>query len=307
MAEPSPAVEVDELVVRYGDLAAVDGVSFRADAGRITALLGPNGAGKTSTIETVEGYRRPSGGRVRVLGLDPIADHGRVVESLGVMLQSGGVYTGIRAGEAVELFARYYADPLDPQALLERVGLATRHSTAWRRLSGGEQQRLSLALAVVGRPRVLVLDEPTAGLDVEGRRLVHDIIREQREDGVAVLLATHDLADAEALADHVVIIDRGALVADGSLTDVLAGAGDQIRFTATPGLDTTSLGAHLGATTTQTAPGTYLVDLAPEPATVAALTAWLAEHGASLGELRAGRQRLEDVFVRLTEDREAPT
>lgn len=308
MSDPSPAaVEVDGLVVRYGDLTAVDGVSLRARAGEVTALLGPNGAGKTSTIESIEGYRRPVAGTIRVLGLDPLADHDRLVESLGIMLQSGGVYPGIRPLEALDLFAAFYADPLDPQALLERVGLATRHRTPWRRLSGGEQQRLSLALALVGRPRVVVLDEPTAGLDVEGRRLVHDVIGDLRLDGVAVLLATHDLADAEALADHVVIIDHGRVVADGALSEVLAGEGDQIRFTAIPGLDTASLTAHLGAPAREATAGSYVVERAPDPAAVAALTAWLAEHGASLGDLRAGRQRLEDVFVRLTEEREAPT
>lgn len=302
MVEPAPAaVEVDELVVRYGDLTAVDRVSLRAAPGRVTALLGPNGAGKTSTIETIEGFRRPSSGTVRVLGLDPRRDHERVVDSLGIMLQSGGVYTGIRAGEALELFASYYDDPLDPQALLERVGLATRYATTWRRLSGGEQQRLSLALALVGRPRVVILDEPTAGLDIDGRRLVHEVIREQRADGVAVLLATHDLADAEALADQVVIVDRGRVVADGPLAEVLAGDGDRIRFTAAPGLDTDALAAHLGATTHEDAAGSYVVERAPDAQAIAALTTWLAEQGVALGELRAGRQRLEDVFVRLTQ------
>lgn len=306
MSEPSTAaVEVDGLVVRYGDLTAVDGVSLRARAGEVTALLGPNGAGKTSTIESIEGYRRPAGGTIRVLGLDPLADHARLVETLGIMLQSGGVYPGIRPLEALDLFAAFYPDPLDPQALLERVGLATRHRTPWRRLSGGEQQRLSLALALVGRPRVVILDEPTAGLDVEGRRLVHDVIGDLRLDGVAVLLATHDLADAEALADHVVIIDHGRVVADGTLADVLAGGNDEIRFTATPGLDTTALATQLGASARETAPGAYVVERAPDPTAVAALTAWLAQHGAALGELRAGRQRLEDVFLRLTQDDEA--
>ncbi len=306
MSDPSAAaVEVDALVVRYGELTAVDGLSLRAAAGEVTALLGPNGAGKTSTIETIEGYRRPTSGTVRVLGLDPVADHARVVESLGIMLQSGGVYPGIRPPEVLELFASYYDDPLDPQALLERVGLATRYGTTWRLLSGGEQQRLSLALALIGRPRVVILDEPTAGLDVEGRRLVHDVIGELRDDGGAGLLATHHLADAEALADRVVIVDHGQVVADGPLAEVLAGTGDEIRFTATPGLDVEALGAHLGASARETAAGSYLVAAAPDPRTVAALTAWLAEHSATLGDLRAGRQRLEDVFVRLTTEGDA--
>ena len=294
------AVEVRDLTIRYGDLVAVDGVSFDAAAGAVTALLGPNGAGKTSTIETVEGYRVPASGSVRVLGLDPRADRHQVVPTLGVMLQDGGVYPGIRASEAIELFAAYYDDPLSPSDLLDRVGLAGRARTTYRRLSGGEKQRLSLALALVGRPRVVVLDEPTAGLDVEGRRLVHDIVDELRRDGVAVLLATHDLADAEVQADHVVIIDHGRVVADGPLREVLAGTGDEIRFSSMPGLDVADLSTQLGGSATETAPGEYLVAAAPDPANIARLAGWLADHDAALGDLRAGRQRLDEVFTRLT-------
>src|SRR6478609_1045863 len=164
-----PAIEVDELVVRYGSLAAVDGVSFSVDTGEVLALLGPNGAGKTTTVETLEGFRRPSAGQVRVLDGDPIADHEEVVRRVGAMLQNGGVYPGVHPLEVLRLFASYYDNPEDPVSLLERVGLSHRRSTTWRRLSGGEQQRLSLALALVGRPEVVFLDEPTSGIDVAGR------------------------------------------------------------------------------------------------------------------------------------------
>lgn len=299
----SAAISVENLVVRYGETTAVDGVSFVAQGGQVTALLGPNGAGKTSTIETLEGYRSPTLGAVRVLGLDPIADHRRLVPSIGVMLQQGGVYPGIRPLEALRLFASYYQNPLDPEELLNQIGLTHRHRTTWRRLSGGEQQRLSLALAVIGRPRVVFLDEPTAGLDVDGRHLVHKIVTDLRAGGVAVLLATHDLAEAEALADRVVIIDHGQVVIDGTLSEVLAGTAAEIRFSAPPGLDSAALATHLGEPTVsvhELSPGQYLVEAAPDPATIAALTNWLASQGAALGDLRAGRQRLEDVFMRLT-------
>jgi ABC-2 type transport system ATP-binding protein len=284
----------------------VDGLSFSADAGEVVALLGPNGAGKTTTVEALEGYRRPDGGSVRVLGLDPVGDHARVVERLGAMPQSSRLYAAIRPREALRLFAAYYPAPTDLDELLARVGLAGRRaSTPWRRLSGGEQQRLSLALALVGGPAVVALDEPTAGLDVEGRRLVRGIVAELRAAGVCVLITTHELDEVERTADRVVILDGGRLVAAGTLTELAAHAGPpQIRFGAPAGLAPgvlAELSATLeGAAAREVAPGEYAVDAEPSPANVARLTAWLARHDLPLGDLRAGRQRLEDVFVRLT-------
>jgi ABC-2 type transport system ATP-binding protein len=301
------AVEVIDLRVRYGDVVAVDGLTLQAESGRITALLGPNGAGKTSTVEALEGYRRPTGGSVRVLGLDPVTDHGALVRRIGVMLQAGGVYTAIRPAEALRLFASYYPDPEDPDTLLERVGLADRRRTPWRHLSGGEQQRLSLALALVGRPEVAFLDEPTAGIDPAGRRLIREVIAELRDRGVTVLLTTHDLDEAERLADHVVIIDHGRLVAEGAPSVLQeAAGGDEIRFGAAAGLDVEALAVAVGAPVAEVSPGEYRVDRAATPAAVAALTSWLATHDHPLADLRAGRQRLEDVFLRLTEGPEAP-
>jgi ABC-2 type transport system ATP-binding protein len=295
------AIDVDELVVRYGSLTAVDHVSFSVAPGQVLALLGPNGAGKTSTVETLEGFRRPSGGRVRVLDLDPIADHRELVRRVGVMLQAGGVYPGIRPIEAVRLFGSYYDDPEDPEALLERVGLGHRRSTTWRRLSGGEQQRLSLALALVGKPEMLFLDEPTAGIDVAGRQVIRELIGELRTSGVTILVTTHDLEEAERIADRIVIIDRGEVVASGTPAELMrSSAHDEIRFGAPPHIDTAGLGRTLNAFVDEIAPGEYHVAMQPTPANVAALTAWLAEHELPLADLRAGRQRLEDVFLRLT-------
>lgn len=300
------AIEVENLVIRYGELVAVDDVTFVAPTGQVTAMLGPNGAGKTSTIETLEGYRRPAAGTAKVLGLDPITDHDQLVTKVGVMLQSGGIYRAIRVAEAVRLFASYYADPLDPDQLIDQVGLSDRRSSPWRSLSGGEQQRLSLALALVGRPQLVFLDEPTAGLDVNGRRLVHDLIRQLRADDTTVLLATHDLTEADTLADHVVIIDQGNLVASGSPDELAELAGPaELRFATRPRIDTAALSAHLGARVGESSPGEYIVGRAGDPPTVAALTAWLAEHNLDLADLRAGRQRLEDVFMRLTADETA--
>jgi ABC-2 type transport system ATP-binding protein len=171
----------------------------------------------------------------------------------------------------------------------------------WRRLSGGEQQRLSLALALVGRPSVAFLDEPTAGIDPAGRQVVRAIVRSLRESGVCVLLTTHDLEDAQRLADRVLIVDHGRLVASGTPAELMtASAGDEIRFGAPTGLDVASLGARVGAVVEEVTPGEYRVAVSAAPATVAALTAWLAEHDLPLADLRAGRQTLEDVFLRLT-------
>ncbi|MHB8506797.1 MAG: ABC transporter ATP-binding protein, partial [Acidimicrobiales bacterium] len=237
-----PAIEVEDLVVRYGDVVAVDGIDLAADQGQVLALLGPNGAGKTSTVESLEGYRRRAAGRVSVLGLDPARDHAALTRKVGVMLQKGGVYPGMSAGEAVRLFAAYYDDPLEPGALLDRVGLAGVARTPWRRLSGGEQQRLSLALALVGRPAVAFLDEPTAGVDVQGRQVIRAVVRDLRDDGVCVVLTTHELEEAERLADRLVIIDRGRVVAAGTPAElVTAGVGRSIRFGAPPGIDVVAL------------------------------------------------------------------
>jgi ABC-2 type transport system ATP-binding protein len=295
------AIVVDDLVVRYGDLRAVDGVSFAVEPGEVVAILGPNGAGKTTTVETAEGYLRPDDGSVRVLGLDPVTEHDRLMPRVGVMLQGGGVYPGIRPPEILRLFAAYHDQPADPAALLERVGLTGRAHATWKQLSGGEQQRLSFALALVGHPEVLFLDEPTAGVDVGGRQTIRQLVREQRERGVAVLLTTHELDEAERVADRIVIVDHGKVVASGTPTELSRAAGDEIRFGAPPGLDVAALSNRVGATVVEAEHGEYVVAAAPSPATVAAITAWLAERDLPLADLRAGRQRLEDVFLRLTQ------
>ena len=296
------ALEVSELVVRYGAVVAVNGLSFTVDPGEVVVLLGPNGAGKTSTVETAEGYRRPDGGSVRVLGLDPVRDRRRLVPAMGVMLQDGGVYPGIRPLEALRLFASYFREPADPVSLLERLGLAAVAGRTWRQLSGGEQQRLSLALALVGRPRVAFLDEPTAGVDPAGRQVIRSVVHELRTGGAAVLLTTHELDEAERVADRVLIVDRGRAVAAGTLAELVSGAAEELRFAAAPGLDVAALATVAGAPVEETEPGEYRVAAAPAPATVAALTAWLAERDVPLLDLRAGRQRLEDVFLRLTDE-----
>ena len=299
----SAAVVVEDLVIRYGELTAVDGVTFSAEAGRVTVVLGPNGAGKTSTIEHLEGYRRAHSGHARVLGLDPVADHAALTRRVGIMLQQGGIPTGIRPAEVLRQYAGFFDDPVDPDELLGMVGLGERRRTTYRRLSGGEQQRLSLALALVGRPRCVFLDEPTAGVDLEGRDLIRSVLDGLRDDGVTVLVTTHDLVEAERLADHVVIIDRGRVVAEGAPATLMASApSDHLLFGAATGLDVESLSVRLGAAVTEVGRGEYRVGTEPTPTVVAELAAWLAERDLPLADLRAERQRLDDVFRRLTGD-----
>jgi len=292
---------VEDLVIRYGDLTAVDGVSFSATAGQVTVVLGPNGAGKTSTIEHLEGYHRASSGRSSVLGLDPVAEHAALTRQVGIMLQQGGIPTGIRPREVLTQYAGFFDAPRDPVELLDTVGLSDRANATYRRLSGGEQQRLSLALALVGRPRVVFLDEPTAGVDLEGRDLIRRVVDELRDDGVTVVVTTHDLDEAARTADHIVIIDHGHVVADGTPASLMTdGPSDHLLFGAPQDLDVAALSAALGAAVTQVSRGEYRVEAAPSPATIAALTAWLADHELPLTDLRAQRQRLDDVFRRLT-------
>ena len=297
------AIDVRGLVKRFGATVAVDSLDLRVERGETFALLGPNGAGKTTTIECCEGYLRPDGGHVRVLGLDPVAQGRQLHRQVGLMLQRGGVYPTARPLEVLRLFAALYPDPIAPEELLARVGLEHARRTRFRDLSGGEQQRLSLALALIGRPRLVFLDEPTAGLDPAARRVAWDLIRALRDDGVTVLLTTHLLDEVEQLADRVAIIDAGRLVALGSPHELTrdSGAGD-VRFSAVAALDVADLGQALGAAVTETQPGRYVVAAAGSPQLVARLAAWLHAHDVELGDLQAGRRSREEVFLRLTSE-----
>jgi len=299
----TPAVEVSGLVKRYGSTTAVDGVDLRLDRGQVLALLGPNGAGKTTTVEVCEGFLRPDAGRVRVLGLDPVADATTLRPRVGVMPQGGGAYPGVRAGEMLRLVASCAADPLDVDWLLEVLGLGEVQRTPFKRLSGGQQQRLSLACALVGRPELVFLDEPTAGMDPQARHLVWELIRALREDGVSVLLTTHLMDEAETLADHVVIIDRGRVVAEGSPQELTTDKADgKLSFRALPGLNLSLLLAALpeGCRASEVAPGRYLVQGVIDPQVVSTVTAWCAQHGVLAQELHVVRRSLEDVFLDLT-------
>jgi ABC-2 type transport system ATP-binding protein len=299
----APAVEIRGLVKSYAGKTAVDGLSLTAGRGQVTAILGPNGAGKTTTIEICEGYRRPDGGTVTVLGLDPVRDARELRPRVGVMLQSGGIPTAARAAEYLHVLARFYASPLDPAMLISRLGLQSCGRTPYRRLSGGQQQRLSLAAAVIGRPELVFLDEPTAGLDPQARHATWELIEELRAAGTAVILATHYMEEAERLADHIVIVDGGTLAVAGSLHE-LCGSSGQLRFRAEPGLDIDALAAALpaGSAAKESPAGHYMVEVTDgvDPRLVAAVTAWCAERGILAQSLRIESRTLEDVFLELT-------
>ncbi|MEU0135972.1 ABC transporter ATP-binding protein [Streptomyces sp. NPDC006296] len=298
-----PVVQARGLVKRYGTRTAVDGLDLEVPAGAVTAVLGPNGAGKTTTIEICEGYRRPDAGTARVLGLDPVADAAALRPRVGVMLQSGGVYSGARAEEMLRHMARLHAHPLDVGALVERLGLDGCGRTAYRRLSGGQQQRLALAMAVVGRPELVFLDEPTAGLDPQARRATWDLIRELRTDGVSVVLTTHFMDEAETLADDVAVIDAGRVIARGSPEQLCrGGAENTLRFTGRPGLDLASLLKALpdDSTAAEPAGGTYRITGRIDPELLATVTSWCAQHGVMPDGIAVERHTLEDVFLELT-------
>ncbi len=295
-------LEVENLSVRYGEVLAVDSVSFTARPGEVTAVLGPNGAGKTSTIEVCEGLRRRSSGHVRVLGLDPHRDRRSLANRMGIMLQEGGVYPSARPIDVVRQYCGLYSSgsgkAANPDELIELVGLSERRRTAWRRLSGGEKQRLSLALALAARPAIVFLDEPTSGVDVNGRTMIRSVIRNLADEGCTVILATHELDEAEKVCDRVVIFDTGKVLVNGTLDDVRK-ARQAVRLRTAKPLDLDAMPENLAGWLVEEAPGNYTIEDAPQ-GLIGALAVWLSERGIDVIELRAGMSSLEDVFKDLT-------
>jgi ABC-2 type transport system ATP-binding protein len=300
----APAVVVDGLIKAYGATRAVDGLSFTVAPGEVFALLGPNGAGKTTTIEILEGYRAPDSGTVRVLDLDPIRDARQLKLRMGVMLQADGVQPMLTPREVLRLYADFFPNPLDVEALLDRVGLREAARTRCRRLSGGQKRRLALALAVIGRPALVFLDEPTTGMDPQARLATWEIVRELRDGGTTIILTTHLLDEAERLADRVAIIDHGCLVTLGTPQELTGGNElGLVRLLAAPGLSVAAIAALPGVLSAREAePGSYAIEAAPDslPVALAVITAWLRDNGVTLRELRVGHGSLEELFLRLT-------
>jgi ABC-2 type transport system ATP-binding protein len=288
----------------YGDKVAVDGLRLTVARGSITAVLGPNGAGKTTTLETCEGYRRPQSGHVRVLGLDPQAQRRDLLPRIGVMLQNGGAWSGVRAVEMLRHVAALHAHPLPVPMLVERLGLESCGRTPYRRLSGGQQQRLALAMAVVGRPELVFVDEPTAGMDPQARRTTWDLLEELRGDGVTIVLTTHYMDEAERLADQVHVIDRGRLIASGSPFELTRGT-STIRLVVTEPFPVTapaSLEAVLGRGTDVRSINEHslLITGPADASTLAKVSAWCEEYDVLPESLTLGQRTLEDVFLQIT-------
>lgn len=288
----------------YGRLRAVDGLDLAAARGAVTAVLGPNGAGKTTTVECCEGLRRPDAGTVRVLGVDPLHAGAEHRARVGVMLQDGGLPMGARALELLHHASRLHRRPQPVAALAERLGIDAFARTSVRRLSGGQRQRLALACALVGRPEVVFLDEPSAGLDPHARLAVWDLVAQVRDEGTAVVLTTHLMDEAEQLADHVVVVDGGRVVAAGTPAQLTGGNdhGDSVRFRSSPRLDLTGLRAALpvDVEASEPRPGQYVVAGHIDPHVLATIASWCASQDLMAQGLTVGRRSLEDVFLDLT-------
>jgi ABC-2 type transport system ATP-binding protein len=295
----SVGLSVSQLVIKYGNVTAVDHVSFTAQPGRVTVILGPNGAGKTSTIEACEGFLAPTAGSVQVLGLNPFLQRKQLNRLMGIMLQDGGIYPSARVGELVQQYCALYGNGVDANALIARVGLQDVATTTYRRLSGGEKQRLSLALALAALPKIIFLDEPTSGIDVNGRDLVRSIIRELRDSGCCVIVATHELDEAERIADDVLVFHRGNVVASGTLHELRSGR-EEIRFRSHSLIDVHSLSTTLGYAVEQTRQSEFTVAGTSDSRVIVQLTDWAKANNVDIGDIGAGSQRLDDVFRRLT-------
>jgi ABC-2 type transport system ATP-binding protein len=295
------SVVVENLSVSYGSLVAVDNVSFEAPSGGVTVILGPNGAGKTSTIEVCEGFRTAKSGSVRVLGLDPVSDHRALTERMGVMLQGGGVYPSARVRDVVSHFCALHNKGVNATQLIERVGLSNRSTGTWRKLSGGEQQRLSLALALAADPDVIFLDEPTSGVDIDGRDVIAEIIRDLAARGTTVVLASHDMAEAEKVATHAVLFNSGRVIASGEIKTLLTSR-KHLRFTSSVGLVPAELAVSINSPVVTIGDGVYEVASEPTPQLMTRISQWLTDNDHPLLGVDMGTESLEDTYRRLTRD-----
>lgn len=295
-------IEVENLIKVYGEVQAVRGITFHVEEGEVFGLLGPNGAGKTTTVEILEGLRSADGGHVSVCGLHPERAGSAFKQQIGAVLQSTALPEKMRVGEALSLFASFYTHRRDSRDLLRRFGLEEKRHAFYGQLSGGQKQRLALALALVNEPKVVFLDEPTAGLDPQVRREIYDIIEELRREKKTILLTTHYIEEAERLSDRVAIIDQGRVIALGTPRELKQSSAGTTRMEvrlAQPVADG-DLRRLDGVTDCRVAEGFYVLHSSSVPRTIVALVKLLETNGNELAGLEIAAPSLEDVFLDLT-------
>ena len=298
----APIIQVVNLTKHYGPVQALRGVSFEVEEGEVFGLLGPNGAGKTSTVEILEGLRPADGGIVSVCGLDPQSSGSDFKQEIGAVLQATALPDKLRVGEAVSMFASFYKRRRDPAALLKRFGLEEKRNTFYSQLSGGQKQRLALAMSLVNEPRVLFLDEPTAGLDPQVRREIYTIIEELKKERKTILLTTHYIEEAEKLCDRVAIVDQGRVVTQGTPRELKQRSAGTTRIElrlARPEPDA-ALKQLDGVADCHASDGAYIVHSTRVPATIVSLVKYLEAQGNELSSLDIAAPSLEDVFLELT-------
>ena len=294
------AISVDNLTVSFGNKLGLDGVTFDVQKGSVIALLGPNGAGKTTVINSLIGQVKPLSGTVRVLGYNPIKDRRKLSSKWAIMPQNGGLPTGLNVRETIELFSELYGRQTNVNHLLEVVGLSGMAKQKWRKLSGGEQQKLSLAIALCGGQDLILLDEPTAGLDITSKIELLSAIRERADKGSTVVITTHIYGDAENIADQVIVLNKGQLIANASI-DQLKTKKQEITFKTKPGLPIETLAKDLQKQGSEVSPGRYVLRGSADSKTLTLLTSWLGSHGAEVQNLKVGSKSLKEVVYDLTE------
>ncbi len=301
----APAVTVQNLVKKYGHLVAVDNVSLSINEGEIFGIIGPNGAGKTTTVECISGLRAPDSGSISVYGLSPRKDRNKLREFVGVQLQESALPPRLRVGEAVRLFASFYPNPLDPDSLLESLGIKQIVNSSFKNLSGGQKQRVSIALALVGNPRLAILDELTTGLDPEARREIWGLIERMRDRGVTVILVTHFMDEAERLCDRLALIDHGTVIALDTPEAIAAQAGgSRVRFVPSQPVDEQTLRAIPGVKEIERKER-YVIVTGTGDLSGSVINA-LAAIGVRVSDVEARTGNLEDAFIKLTKD-DAPS
>jgi ABC-2 type transport system ATP-binding protein len=304
VASPSmgPVIEVVDARKAFGDVQAVDGISFTVERGEIFGLLGPNGAGKTTTIEMLEGLSKPDSGVLRVLGLDSRKDATRIKQRIGVQLQTAALYPHLTVAEIMELFASFYERSRPTGPIIEALGLTEKRRALTRTLSGGQQQRLSVALALVNDPELVFLDEPTTGMDPAARRSLWDLIEQMKRDGRSILMTTHYMEEAEALCDHLAIMDHGKILETGTVEEIISRRFTEraVQFDALDKLDDAHMGHFPGVTKVAHEGELGLLYTTDVPATIGALLEATDALGVEPTNLTIRRPSLEDVFLALT-------